>query len=126
MSFQGRGNVPTPDHRRIHRASDPRLLGYAPALREPVENANQVENAVALILNRAGSHRRNPILSGLGLELSVPLGLGDRLHGVYLFQRHSLLGNNLVQQSTLQAPGVYGLELLVGSGQTVAGTPATG
>jgi hypothetical protein len=126
MNLHGRGSSPAPDHRRVHRATDPRVLGYAPALAETVENANQVEAASSVLLNRAGNHRRNPVLAGLGLEFSAALGLGDRLKGIYLFQRHSELGLNMLDQATLQAPGVYGLEILVGSGQTVAGTPATG
>lgn len=126
MPFLGRGRAPFPDHRRVHRATEPRTRGLAPALYNPIENGNQVENAVSLLLNRAGSHPGNPILAGLGMELSMALGQGDDLKGIYLFQRFSQLGNNLRQQATLQAPGVYGLTLLVGSGQTVAGTPAAG
>lgn len=126
MPFQGRGSVPFPDHRRVHRAEDPRILGLAPAQRDPTENGNQVVNAIALTLNRAGSHRSNPILAGLGLELSIPLGVGDDLKGIYLFQKRSRPGANLKAQATLQAPGVHGFEFLVGSGQTVAGTAATG
>jgi hypothetical protein len=126
MPFQGRGSVPFPDHRRVHRAEDPRLRGLVPALRDPVENGNSVVNAVALTLNRAGSHRRNPILAGLGLELSIPLGLGDDLKGIFLFQRPGKPGSNLKAQATLQAPGIHGFELMVGSGQTVAGTAESG
>lgn len=126
MPYQGHGSVPFPDHRRVHRATDPRLAGLAPALQEPVENGNQVLNAVSLLLNRAGSSRGNPILAGLGLELSIPLGLGDDLKGLYLFQRRSRQGNNLRAEATVQAPGVYGFVFLVGSGQSVAGTAGTG
>lgn len=126
MPYQGRGSVPFPDHRRIHRANDPRLRGLSPAMRDPQENGNQVVNAVALTLNRAGSHRRNPILKGLGLELSIPLGIGDDLKGIYLFQRRNQLGSNLKASATLQAPGVYGFTLMVGSGQTLAGSAEEG
>lgn len=126
MPFMGRGSVPFPDHRRVHRATDPRLRGLAPALRDPVESANQVVNATALTLNRAGTHRRNPILQGLGLEVSIPLGTGDDLKGIFLFQRHSSLGMNLKAQATLQAPGVHAFKFLVGSGQSVAGSAAEG
>lgn len=126
MPYQGRGLPPFPDHRRVHRATDPRIRGLAPALRDPIENGNQVVNAVAVTLNRAGTHKRNPVLAGLGFGLSIPLGAGDDLKGIYLFQRHASQGNNLRAQATLQAPGVYGFEFLVGSGQSVAGTPAAG
>lgn len=126
MPYQGHGSVPFPDHRRIHRASDPRLRGLSPALREPVENGNAVVNAVALTLNRAGSHRRNPILAGLGLELSIPLGMGDDLKGIFVFQKRSRLGSNVKAQATLQAPGVFGFKFMVGSGHSVAGTAAAG
>jgi len=126
MPFRGRGSVPFPDHRRVHRAEDPRLRSLSPAQRDPVENGNQVINAVALTLARAGSHRRNPIMAGLGLELSIPLALGDDLKGIYLFQRRARPGANLKAQATVQAPGVFGFELMVGSGQTLAGTALAG
>jgi len=126
MPFQGRDSVPFPDHRRVHRARDPRVRGLSPAMRDVVENGNQVVNAVALTLNRAGSHRRNPILAGLGVELSIPLGLGDDLKGIFLFQNRRYLGSNQKAQASLQAPGVYGYKFLVGSGQSVAGTAQLG
>jgi hypothetical protein len=126
MPFLGRGRPPFPDHRRVHRASEPRTRGLAPAVYNQLENGNQVVNATSLLLNRAGSHPRNPVLAGLGMEISIALGVGDDLKGIYLFQRFSQLGNNLRAQATLQAPGVYGFELMVGSGQTVAGTPSAG
>jgi hypothetical protein len=126
MPFQGRGRPPFPDHRRVHRASEPRTRGLAPALYNPLENGNQVSNAVAVLLNRAGNHPRNPILKGLGMELSLALGLGDSLKGIYVFQRHAQLGSNLLSQATLHAPGVHGFAFMVGSGQTLAGEAGVG
>jgi hypothetical protein len=126
MPYQGHGQAPFPDHRRVHRADDPKLRGPIPALFEPVENGNQVVNAESVTLNRAGSHRRNPVMAGLGFALTMPLGTGDDLKGLFLYQRHSSIGGNLRAQATLAAPGVWAYEFLVGSGQSVAGTPAVG
>ncbi len=121
MPYQGHGRAPFPDHRRVHRATDPRLRGLVPALTESLSNGNQVVNAVALTLGRAGSHKRNPILAGMGMALSIPLSTGDDLTGIFIFQHHARMGLNLKAQATLQAPGVYGFEFMVGSGQSVAG-----
>lgn len=126
MSSYSSGPVQRPDHRFVHRADDYRTRQQAPPVPNEVNNADQVVNAIALTLNRAGTDPGNPILAGLGLELSIPLGLGDELKGIYLFQRLSRQGANLRAQATLQAPGVYGFKFLVGSGQTIAGDALTG
>jgi hypothetical protein len=125
MIIQSHGGQPTPDHARIHRAGEPRLRHPIPALVNAVENANLVVNKQAGTLNRGGSHPGNPILSGLGVRAQLGIGTADRLLGVYLFQDRGQLGNNLISQ-VAHGPLFATLDFQAGSGQTVAGTPATG
>lgn len=125
MIIQNHGGQPTPDHARIHRANEPRLRHPIPALTNAVENANLVRNKQAGTLNRGGSHPGNPILSGLGARAQIGIGTGDRLLGVYLFQDRGQLGANLIAQAA-HGPLFTTLDFQAGSGQTVAGSPATG
>lgn len=121
-----RGDLLGPEWERVNRAPTPLLRGPAPALLYPVENANVIRNKAVILLNRAGSHPGNPILAGLGMRLSFEPGLRDRLTGIFIFQDRRLHGVNLKSQAGSGGPGIYTLDVLVGSGQSVAGSPVSG
>lgn len=125
MPYQGRG-VPYPDHRRVARATDPKLRAPVPAIDNPQANADVITDQQVVTLNRAGSNPRNPILKGLGFHLTLPLGTSDSLKGLWLFQRHGAPGANQVGLASVEAPGVWGYEFLVGSGRSKSGDKDTG
>ena len=126
MTIQHHGQVPAPDHARIHRADEARLRHPIPALNTAVENANVTLDKVALLLNRAGSNPRNPMLAGLGLRVEMPIGSGDSPRGAWLFQDRANMGANLKEQLLTLGPGIFGLDVVLGAGLTLAGSPATG
>jgi hypothetical protein len=95
-------------------------------MHSPLENANQVLAKIGLTMNRGGSTRGNPILSGLGVRTEYALGIDDILTAVYLYQDRTNLGLNLRSQVLAAAPGILALEFLAGAGTTVAGSPVTG
>ena len=115
-----------PDHQRVNRHVDPRLGTRNPA--EPLSqaNANVTINKTAAPLGRAGAGPGSPILAGLGDQQQFQLSSDDLLTGVYLFQDPAAIGLNLKSTCSTLAAYLYGLDILAGSGQTVAGSPATG
>ena len=115
-----------PDFARISRAEQPRLRQRTPAIAEAVQNANSVLSKVAVTLNRAGSSKANPMLSGLGIELQFALDPNDRLIGVWVYQDRSNTGNSLLSTVSMLAPGLFAFYLQIGGGQIVAGSPALG
>ncbi len=119
-------NPIVPDYQRVHSAEDPRLLAAVPPFGDPQENANLVQTRQTLTINRAGSNRGNPILAGLGGRVTIGVGTTDKLVGVWLYQGRTDPGLNLLSQAPQIAPGLHALDLVFGSGQTVAGSPSTG
>jgi len=118
--------VTQPDYRRLTRATDPAILGPNPALFSPVENANQTLDKVIVTMNRGGSNPRNPILKGLGAQFQIYLAASDRLYEIYFYQDPADFGQNLKDQASSIGVGAWALNQMIGSGRTVAGTPATG
>jgi len=126
MGLISRGSQPTIEWERVTRATEPRLRGPVPGINSPIENANLILNKQVLTLNRAGSHPKNPILAGLGIRSGFQVGLKDRLTGVFIYQDRRSIGNNLAEDAPSGGPGLYTVDMLAGSGQTKAGTPASG
>lgn len=116
-----------PDYRRVTTARDKKTKGLVPAMQNPAENANQVLERQVITLNRAGTDPGNPVLGGLGFHVTLPIGIGQTLTGLFVFtDPKDGHGSNLASQATVEAPGVAGYEFLVGSGQSKAGSPETG
>lgn len=121
------GGFPLPDHRRITRTTETRLRGVVPALNAQVENANQTLDRTLITMNRGGSSKRNPILSGLGVDFQFSLASGDQPLAIYVYQARPNLGPNLVSQATMiSPPNVWAFKFIAGAGQSVAGTNLTG
>jgi len=121
-----RGGVPIPQHNRYTRVNDPALRGLVPALSVPRENGNQTVNKVAGLLNRAGSSPRNPVLAGLGAHLEFMIDERDRLISVFLYRDRREPGPDLMDDVVTLGDNLFGLDFLMGSGTSVAGSPLTG
>jgi len=120
-----RGGQQIPEYRRVTRANDPFLLGKVPILASPTENANQTINKVVLTLNRAGSSKYNPILSGLGQHIEFALNERDRLLNYFIYQQRPDFGPDLVGSVVSLGGSIFGLDIVHGI-NTVAGSPSVG
>lgn len=89
---------------RIRRAGSPGLLQPIPVLQDPIDNANILLNKQIVTMNRAGSNRGNPMLRGLGLQLTHYMDEADRVTGLNIYQDRTALGANLLSTVTLAAP----------------------
>jgi hypothetical protein len=119
--IQARGRY-VPDYRRRKSANEPRLREPVPALQRPIENANTNLVKSIVTLNRAGSHRGNPILKGLGIRSQYVIDPADRFRGLFLFQDRGLMGGNLIRQAS-NSGEVATFDFVAGSGQSKAGNP---
>lgn len=125
MTLPTNPSRPVPDYSKISRANKRSLRRVVPAFMEPTENANATLNKESATLGRAGSGEDNPILSGLGVRIQISLAAGDTLLGLWLFRDHADVGGNLVRQAAV-AGRFATYDFMAGSGQTAAGTSATG
>lgn len=126
MALQSHGQIPVIDFDRVHRANEPRLRQPIPALNASLENANQTLDKVVATLNRGGSNPRNPVIAGLGGQFQFHLSTLDGLRAVYIYQDRASIGNNLKAGVMVLAPGVFALNHVYGTGQSVAGSPSSG
>ncbi len=120
------GGQPVLDHDKIVRAPDPRIRGDVPAEASPIQSANQTLEKVSLTLNRAGTHRGNPILAGLAGRVQIPLATLDILTGLFVFTDRADPKGNLIDQVSGGPAGLRTLDLVMVDGQISVGTPATG
>lgn len=120
-----RGGQQVPEYKRVTRAKDPTLRSYVPILAEPTENANQTLNKVVMTLNRAGTSKFNPILSGLGQHIEFALNERDRLISYFIYQSRPDFGPNRVSSVVSLGGSIFGLDMIHGI-DTVAGSPSAG
>ncbi len=117
---------PVPDYNRISRAGAPKWRSQnVPALGTPVESANLLLNKSVATLAKAGSGPGNPIMAGLGARIQFGIPRGNRITGLFIFQKHGAMGNNLV--GDISQAGFFGTyDFMAGSGLTIAGDHVNG
>lgn len=120
-----RGGLQKGEYRRTTRVADKALRGFVPAMSMPNENANQTLNKVALLLNRAGSSKHNPILAGLGQRWEWRIDERDRLLNVYIYQARPDFGPDKVDNAVSLGGSIFSLAVIHGV-DTQAGSPADG
>jgi|SRR6185295_18644187 len=124
MQNRARGRY-VPDYSKLVSANEPRLREPVPALQRPIESANLNLAKQIVTLNRAGSHRGNPILKGLGIRTQYKIDAEDEFLGLYLFQDTGNLRGNLIRQASA-AQRVATFDFVAGFGRTVSGDAASG
>lgn len=120
------GGQPVLDHDKMVRANDPRVREFVPAIAAPIQSANQTLEKVSITLNRAGTHKGNPILAGLAGRVQIPLATTDILTGLFVFTDRADPKGNLVHLVSGGPAGLRTFDLPMVEGFVSVGSPATG